>query len=157
MLDHTGSLLHIDFGYLLARTIKFEKAPFKLTEEMIEVMGGEKSKLFKKYVELLVQGFLAIRVHYEKILMLVEMTLVRIEGEGQFIPCLDKDSVVKNLRKRFRLEWNEVSFSDCLSSNPMELTLFILGANPRARDELGGRGARQLAHDHLRHVPTHPQ
>lgn len=40
MLDSTGSLVHIDFGYLLARTIKFEKAPFKLTEEMIEVIGG---------------------------------------------------------------------------------------------------------------------
>lgn len=77
MLDEQGSLLHIDFGYLLARTIKFEKAPFKLTEEMMEVIGGEKSKLFKRYVELLVQGFLAIRLHYEKILMLVEMTLVR--------------------------------------------------------------------------------
>lgn len=40
MLLSDGTLIHIDFGYLLARTIKFEKAPFKLTEEFIEVMGG---------------------------------------------------------------------------------------------------------------------
>jgi len=93
--------------------MKFEKAPFKLTEDFVEVLGGEKSKMFRKYVNLCVDGFLAIRKHYEKILLLVEMTLVRPsiskieEGDQkQFLPCLEKDSVIKNLRKRFRLEWN---------------------------------------------------
>jgi len=47
MLESEGILFHIDFGYLLARTIKFEKAPFKLTDEFIEVMGGDQSKYFK--------------------------------------------------------------------------------------------------------------
>ena len=79
MLDAYGQLLHIDFGYLLARTIKFEKAPFKLTEEFIEVMGGDKGKLFKQYIDLCVAGFLAVRKHYERILLLVEMTLTRPE------------------------------------------------------------------------------
>eukprot|EP01128_Nolandella_sp_AFSM9_P011950 TRINITY_DN8834_c0_g1_i1.p1 TRINITY_DN8834_c0_g1~~TRINITY_DN8834_c0_g1_i1.p1 ORF type:complete len:943 (-),score=270.64 TRINITY_DN8834_c0_g1_i1:315-2738(-) len=104
MLASDGTLLHIDFGYLLARTIKFEKAPFKLTEEFIEVMGGEKSKLFKQFVDLMVEGFLAVRLHYEKLLLLVEMSLT--STNEQFIPCLEKDSVIRNLRKRFRLEWN---------------------------------------------------
>jgi len=106
MLDSKGNLLHIDFGYLLGRTMKFEKAPFKLTEDFVEVLGGEKSKLFKKYVNYCVDGFLAIRKNYEKILLLVEMTLARPSMEGQFLPCLEKDSVIRNLRKRFRLEWN---------------------------------------------------
>jgi phosphatidylinositol 4-kinase len=75
MITSEGHIFHIDFGYLLSRTVKFEKAPFKLTEEFIEVMGGEKSKLFKDYIELCVRGFIAIRKHYEKILLLVEMTL----------------------------------------------------------------------------------
>lgn len=77
MLDSKGNLLHIDFGYLLGRTMKFEKAPFKLTEDFVEVLGGEKSKVFKKYVNYCVDGFLAVRKHYEKILLLVEMTLAR--------------------------------------------------------------------------------
>jgi len=106
MLDSKGNLLHIDFGYLLGRTMKFEKAPFKLTEDFVEVLGGEKSKLFKKYVNYCVDGFMAIRKNYEKILLLVEMTLARPSMEGQFLPCLEKDSVIRNLRKRFRLEWN---------------------------------------------------
>jgi hypothetical protein len=103
MITSEGHIFHIDFGYLLSRTVKFEKAPFKLTEEFVEVMGGEKSKLFKDYTELCVRGFLAARKHYEKILLLVEMTL----SEGGGIPCLEKESVVKNLRKRFCLEWNK--------------------------------------------------
>jgi len=110
MLDAEGNIFHIDFGYLFSRTIKFEKAPFKLTEEYIEVMGGDKSKHFQDYCRLCVQGFIALRKHYEKILLLVEMTQPRILStikEGAAIPCLEKDDVVKNLRKRFHLEWNE--------------------------------------------------
>jgi phosphatidylinositol kinase/protein kinase (PI-3 family) len=40
LLDASGHIIHIDYGYLLSRAIPFEKAPFKLTPEFIEVMGG---------------------------------------------------------------------------------------------------------------------
>jgi phosphatidylinositol kinase/protein kinase (PI-3 family) len=43
--------MHIDFGFLLSNApgkgIKIEQAPFKLTGEMVEVLGGIKSKKFK--------------------------------------------------------------------------------------------------------------
>eukprot|EP01120_Amphizonella_sp_Union-15-10_P015802 TRINITY_DN8196_c0_g1_i1.p1 TRINITY_DN8196_c0_g1~~TRINITY_DN8196_c0_g1_i1.p1 ORF type:complete len:775 (+),score=155.36 TRINITY_DN8196_c0_g1_i1:63-2327(+) len=103
MLDNEGHLFHIDFGYLFSRTIKFEKAPFKLTEEYIEVMGGDNSKFFQDYCGLCVQGFLALRRQYEKILLLVEMT----QSQGTAIPCLEKEDVIKHLRKRFHLEWDD--------------------------------------------------
>eukprot|EP01122_Echinamoeba_exundans_P000485 TRINITY_DN1042_c0_g1_i2.p1 TRINITY_DN1042_c0_g1~~TRINITY_DN1042_c0_g1_i2.p1 ORF type:complete len:648 (+),score=93.83 TRINITY_DN1042_c0_g1_i2:894-2837(+) len=112
MLDHEGILFHIDFGYLLARTIKFEKAPFKLTDEFIEVMGGDQSKYFKDFVTLCVRGFIAARKHYEKILLLVEMTM----SESGAIPCLERDSITKNLRKRFHLEWNEAQLEEYVIS-----------------------------------------
>lgn len=103
MLDAEGRIFHIDFGYLLAKTIKFERAPFKLTDEFIEVLGGDQSKYFKMYTNLCVLGFLAARKHYEKIVLLVEMS----SGEGSAIPCLEGDSVAPNLRARFHLDWNE--------------------------------------------------
>lgn len=103
MLDADGHLFHIDFGYLLARTIKFERAPFKLTDEFIEVLGGDESKYFKTYANLCVNGFLAARKHYEKILILVQMSA----GEGAAIPCLDGEHVAPQLQSRFHLDWSE--------------------------------------------------
>lgn len=75
MIESSGYLVHIDFGNVLASAVKFEKAPWKLTEEFVELMGGDKSKMFKNYVDLIVQGLLAVRKHYERILLLVEMTM----------------------------------------------------------------------------------
>lgn len=94
MLDSKGFLLHIDFGFLLGRTVKFEKAPFKLTEEMIDLLGGDKSKHFNEFLDLLVQGFLAIRRHYEKVMLLIEMTLTRPNmGNKSFYSLLNLQRV----------------------------------------------------------------
>lgn len=36
-----GQLVHIDFGFILAaRLLNFERAPFKLTSEVITLLGG---------------------------------------------------------------------------------------------------------------------
>ena len=103
MLNAEGHIFHIDFGYLLARTIKFERAPFKLTDEFIEVLGGDQSKSFRAYCNLCVLGFLAARKHYEKIQLMVEMS----SGQGAAIPCLEGDAVAPNLKKRFHLDWTD--------------------------------------------------
>ena len=64
MVDIEGHILHIDFGFLLSNApgkgIKFEQAPFKLTGEMVEVLGGIKSKKFREFRELIRLGFMAI-------------------------------------------------------------------------------------------------
>lgn len=53
LLDNKGHLMHIDFGFVLGITpggnMGFEKAPFKLTREMIELMDGTQSAAFRKY------------------------------------------------------------------------------------------------------------
>ncbi len=53
LMDDTGRLVHIDFGFMLANSpggVSFEAAPFKLTREMLEVMDsnsdGAASELF---------------------------------------------------------------------------------------------------------------
>ena len=57
LIDSEGHIIHIDFGFLLSnfpgKGIQFEKAPFKMTQEFIDVLGGEKSKKFKKFRKLL--------------------------------------------------------------------------------------------------------
>lgn len=55
--------------------INFESAPFKLTAEYVEVMGGARSSLFTTFRKLCIQAFLAARKYRERILLLVEMML----------------------------------------------------------------------------------
>jgi phosphatidylinositol kinase/protein kinase (PI-3 family) len=38
LLAADGRICHIDFGFVFGKTVKFEKAPFKLTGDIVEVM-----------------------------------------------------------------------------------------------------------------------
>lgn len=55
--------------------INFEAAPFKLTQELVDVMGGARSTLFNTYRKLTIQAYLAARRYRERIALLVEMAL----------------------------------------------------------------------------------
>ena len=56
LLVNDGSIVHIDFGFILGESpgfnINFENAPFKLTREYIEVLGGLQVRLFDQLCEL---------------------------------------------------------------------------------------------------------
>lgn len=66
MIDSDGHVVHIDYGFILGIApggrFSLETAPFKLTAEMVEAMGGTQSEYFKAYVIFLIQGFLALQV-----------------------------------------------------------------------------------------------
>lgn len=57
LIDDKGHIIHIDFGFMLSNApgkgIQFEKAPFKLTNEFVDVIGGVNSKNFSKFKKLL--------------------------------------------------------------------------------------------------------
>ena len=40
--------------------VQFEKAPFKLTAEMVDVLGGNRYQYFHEYRELMKLGFMAL-------------------------------------------------------------------------------------------------
>lgn len=79
LLDTAGHVIHIDFGFVFGvgpgGSFSLEMStPFKLTEEMIEVMNGLRSSLFSEFVTLFCCGFLALQPHCDTFMTLVEVT-----------------------------------------------------------------------------------
>lgn len=92
LLTRDGHMVHIDFGFMLSNTpgdMAFEQAPFKLTTELVAVMGGKDSASFSYFRELCVQGFLEARKpsNTQRILLLVEMMSSGVGGQLQ-LPCV---------------------------------------------------------------------
>lgn len=60
LIDNEGHIIHIDFGFMLSNSpgsVGFEAAPFKLTYEYVEVLGGLGSPEFEDYKRLCKQAF----------------------------------------------------------------------------------------------------
>ncbi|RLN55714.1 hypothetical protein BBP00_00008374 [Phytophthora kernoviae] len=73
MLDTEGHVVHIDFGFVLGiapgNTFSLETAPFKLTPEMVEVMGPDG---FDRYRHLVAQGLFALHMEAPQLLSLMK-------------------------------------------------------------------------------------
>lgn len=105
MYDDQGHILHIDFGFcfdIVPGGVKFEAAPFKLTHEMVAVMGGSTTtQAYRWFEELCVKAFLACRPHSETIIKVVLPML------DSGLPCFKGESTIKRLRNRFVLDKTE--------------------------------------------------
>ncbi|KAI9354335.1 hypothetical protein DFJ73DRAFT_827444 [Zopfochytrium polystomum] len=101
MFDDQGHILHIDFGFILDISpggIEFEASPFKLTTEMIDILGGDaNTRPYKLFSELIVKSFLAIRPYAEEIVHMVSLML------DSGLPCFKGEQTIEKLRKRFQL------------------------------------------------------
>jgi len=108
LIDRQGNVVHIDFGFMLSNSpgqnMNFEQAPFKLTSESVDFIGGIDSPQWAYYQRLVVGGFLALRQQWQRVIQLVEMTL---ESHPD-LPCFDSlregRNVVEELVSRFCLD-----------------------------------------------------
>jgi phosphatidylinositol 4-kinase len=60
LIDNEGHIIHIDFGFMLSNSpgsVGFEAAPFKLTYEYVDVLGGVGSQDFEEFKGLCKQAF----------------------------------------------------------------------------------------------------
>lgn len=108
MIDNEGHILHIDFGFILSiapgGAFSLETAPFKLTEEMVAVMGGLQSPLFKDFVSAFIKGFIALQANSSYLMDCLD--LLTVQGMSPF-PCfLGKSSfsILEKLKARFKSE-----------------------------------------------------
>lgn len=60
LIDNEGHIIHIDFSFMLSNSpgsVGFEAAPFKLTQEYVDVLGGVGSPDYEDYKKLCKQAF----------------------------------------------------------------------------------------------------
>jgi phosphatidylinositol 4-kinase len=131
MIDDAGHIIHIDFGFcfdIAPGGVRFERAPFKLTSEMVAVMGGGQhvasgssgstlhlpgthnhdptaTQPYQWFESLTIKAFLASRPHATKLMHIVTMML------DSGLPCFKPDTV-KNFRDRFVLDKSEREAAD---------------------------------------------
>ncbi|KAK0334837.1 Phosphatidylinositol 4-kinase stt4 [Friedmanniomyces endolithicus] len=100
MVDDAGHILHIDFGFcfdIAPGGVKFERAPFKLSPEMVAVMGGTQSQSYRAFEELAVKAFIASRQYVEQ---LAHVILTMLDSG---LPCF-KPTMLQHFKERFVLE-----------------------------------------------------
>ncbi|KAG7885127.1 hypothetical protein KL938_001384 [Ogataea parapolymorpha] len=106
MLDSEGHIIHIDFGYLLSNSpgsVGFEAAPFKLTMEYVDLLGGVDSFYFQKFKSLMKQAFKSLRRNADSLVNLVEL----MQKDSQ-LPCFKAGvNTSIQLRQRFQLHLSD--------------------------------------------------
>ncbi|KAI1378327.1 phosphatidylinositol 3 [Hypoxylon crocopeplum] len=103
LIDNEGHIIHIDFGFMLSNSpgsVGFEAAPFKLTWEYVDVLGGVDSPDFEDFKTLCKQAFQALRRSADNIIDLVSMM-----GRDSKMPCFAAGvmQATATLRQRFQL------------------------------------------------------
>lgn len=97
--------MHIDFGFMLQNSpggISFEGAPFKLTQEYLDVMDGVDSEIYQYFKSLLIRGFYEIRKNLDDILILIEILM-----KDSKMPCFPRPKTLFNeIRDRISLKYN---------------------------------------------------
>jgi len=113
MILNDGCIAHIDFGFMFTNSpggnSGFESSPFKFPEDYIEILGGEDSEDYNLFQVLMLQGFLTLKRHLSKFILLTEIML-----EGSPMPCFvgGRERVINELRQRF---CDNLSNEECIS------------------------------------------
>lgn len=53
--------------------MNFEAAPFKLTQEYIDILGGTDSDMFLYFKTLLIRGLYEVRLHLDELIVIIQI------------------------------------------------------------------------------------
>ena len=105
MIDNMGHLIHIDFGFIFdispGGNIGFEKAAFKMTKEMVMIIGDVGTESYDYFVDLSIKAFLACRDYVDKLMD----PIILMFNSG--LECFRENSL-DNYLDRFKLNLTEV-------------------------------------------------
>lgn len=107
MIDVRGRLIFIDFGFAMGMApgheFSFERAPFKLTQDYVDVMGGKGSDCFKEFKRLFAAGFEAARANSQIAVGLVEIMMYKSNYPCFSGPRYGGDKALINFQNRLML------------------------------------------------------
>ena len=110
LLSKDGCIIHIDFGFILGISpggnMNFENAPFKLTKDYINLMGGVDSSIFCYFKSLFLRGLFVARKNVDIISNLIEGM-----GIGVPMPCFNGRNlkeIINNFKERCFFKYSEV-------------------------------------------------
>jgi phosphatidylinositol 3-kinase len=87
MITHDGVLFHIDFDYVLGDDPKISHSMIRITESMIDAMGGKKSLYFEKFLNYCKISYECLRKEYSIIMNMLSL--------------LNNDKLESHIIKRF--------------------------------------------------------
>lgn len=102
MIKENGQLFHIDFGYAFGNDPKPLPPPFRLTNNMIDAMGGQNSEHYSRFKSFCYQAFNWLRKSANLILNL--LSLMGDAGIMDIGKRQDIDKVLSVVELRFHLE-----------------------------------------------------
>ena len=63
LVTQSGYLVHVDFGYVLGDDPKHAATPMRITEDMVDAMGGKNSSTFHSFIQRTQKGYAVMRMH----------------------------------------------------------------------------------------------
>ena len=103
-------MVHIDFGFFLQNSpggMGFEAAPFKFTQEYLDIMGGVDSPMFEYFKSLMIRGLFEVRKHLDQMIDLIkimtESQINTVTGQQSFVamPCSKNlNTLEREIRER---------------------------------------------------------
>ncbi len=94
MIHKNGSIFHIDFGYILGNDPKINMTPIRLSDSMIEVIGGKTSQNYQSFRDKCSKIFNCLRNHMGIISMLLHVLTLNN-------PILTQEKLIHELIQRF--------------------------------------------------------
>lgn len=63
LVTDNAHLVHVDFGYILGEDPKHMQSSMRITDDMVDAMGGRTSESFTSFLAITKQGYAAMRLH----------------------------------------------------------------------------------------------
>ena len=85
LIDRRGRLVHIDFGFMLGGhpgAVMWETAPFKMSADYVELLGGTQSPAFAEFAELLTEAIFSLKRRASGIIALLSIGMGRAQGSA---------------------------------------------------------------------------